>query len=85
MAESSFESSNSIGGAGFVFRLAGGSAAEDGTGRNGRRTGGALLGTGITGGCDGGGGPYAICKVPETDAGCRNRLWCGDTCVIPCD
>ena len=85
LAKSSSESSSSIGGAGFVFRLAGGSAAEDGTGRSGRRTGGALLGIGRTGCCGGGGGPCAGCKVPKTDAGCQNRLCCGDAYVIPYD
>ena len=85
MAESFFESSTSIGGVSFVFRLAGGSAVEDGTSRSGPRTGGALLGARRTGGCGRGGGPCAECKVPKTDAGCWNRLRYGDACVIPCD
>ena len=67
---------------GFVFCFAGGSVAEDGAGRSGRRTGGALLGVGRTGGCSGRWGPCAGCKVPKIDAGCRNRLRCGDACVI---
>ena len=83
--ESSSESFSSIGGVDFVFCFAGGSAAEDGAGRSGRSGGGALLGVGRTGGCGRGGGPCAECKVPKTDAGCRNMLHCGDACVIPCD
>ena len=85
LAESSSESSNLIGGVGFVFRFAGGSAAEDGTGRSDRRTGGILLGTGKIGGCSRGEGPCAGCKVPKIDAGYWNRLRCGDAYVIPCD
>ena len=85
MAESSSESSNSIGGVGFVFRFAGGSAAEDDAGRSGHRTRGALLGNGRIGGCGRGGGPCAGCKVPKIDAGCRNMLRCADACVIPYD
>ena len=85
LAESSSDSSSLIGGVGFVFCLAGGSAAEDGTGRRGCRTGGTLLGAGRARGCGGGGGPCAGCKVSKTNAKCRNRLHCGDDCVIPCD
>ena len=54
---------------GFVFRFAGGLAAEDG-GHSGRGSGGALLGAGRMSGCGGGGGPCARCKVPKTDAEC---------------
>ena len=70
---------------GFVFRFAGGSVAKDGAGRSGRRIGGTLLGVGRISGCGGGGGPCVGCKVPKTDAGCWNRLHCGDACVIPYD
>ena len=53
----------------FIFRFAGGSTTEEGAGRSGHRTGGALLGAGRMSGCGGGGGPCAGCKVPRADAG----------------
>ena len=84
--ESSSESFSSMGGVvSFVFCFAGGSAVEDGAGRSGRGTRGALLGTGRMSNCYGGGGPCAGCKVPKIDAGCRNRLRCSDACVTSCD
>ena len=74
LADSSSDSSSSIGAAvGFVFRLAGGSAA---TSRGSLEAGGALLGTGRAGN---GGGPCGGGKVPKVDTGCRNRLCCGET------
>ena len=46
LVESSSNSSSSIGGAGFVFHLAGGSTTEEGTSCRGRRTEDTLLGAG---------------------------------------
>ena len=86
LADSPSDSSSSIGAVvGFVFRLAGGSSAESETSRGSHRAGGALLGAGRVGSWDGGGGPCSGGRVPKADAGCRNRLCCGDACVIPCD
>ena len=48
LAESSSDSSTTMGGADFVFYLAGGLAAEEGTGRRDRGAGGTLLGAGRT-------------------------------------
>ena len=49
LAESSSDSSSSMGGAGFVFRLAGGLAAEEGTGRRDHGAGATLLDAGRAG------------------------------------
>ena len=70
---SSSDSSSSIGAAlGFVFHLAGGSAT---TNRESFEAGGALLGVGRVGS---GGGPCGGGRDPKADAGCRNRLRCGE-------
>ena len=75
-AESSSDSSSSIGAViGFAFRLAGGSPVEDATSRGSREAGGALLGVGRAGS---GAGPCSGGKVLKADAGCRNRLRCGE-------
>ena len=73
LAESSSNSSSSIGAAvGFVFHLAGGSAA---TSHGSLEPGGALLGAERAGS---GGGPCGGGRVPKADAGCRNMLCCGE-------
>ena len=73
LEESSSDSSSLIGAAvGFVFRLAGGSAT---TSRGSLEVGGALLGAGRA---RSGGGPCGGGRVPKADAGCRNRLHCGE-------
>ena len=73
LADSSSDSSSSIGaGVGFVFRLAGGSAT---TSRGSLEARGALLGAGRAGS---GRGPCGGGRVPKADAGCRNRLCCGE-------
>ena len=73
LADSSSDSSSLIGAAvGFVFRLAGGSSA---TSRGSLEAGGALLGAGRAGS---GGGPCGGGRVLKADAGCRNRLCCGE-------
>ena len=73
LAESSSESSSSIGAAvGFVFHLAKGSAAAN---RGSLEARGALLGVRRAGS---GGGPCGGGKAPKADVGCRNRLRCGE-------
>ena len=73
LAESSSESSSSIGAAvGFVFRLAESSTV---TSRGSLAAGGALLGAGRVGN---GGGPCGGGKAPKADVGCRNKLRCGE-------
>ena len=73
LAESSFDSSSSIGVAiGFVFHLAGGSVA---TSCGSLEAGGALIGA-RSAGSDG--GPCGGGRVLKTDAGCQNRLRCGE-------
>ena len=73
LADSSFDSSSSIGAAvGFVFCLAESSAA---TNRGSLEAGGTLLGTGSVGS---GGDPCRGGRVPKADTGCRNRLHCGE-------
>ena len=73
LADSSSNLSNSIRAAvGFVFRLAGGSAA---TSRGSLEAGGALPGAEKAGS---GGGPCGGGRVPKADAGSRNRLCCGE-------
>ena len=73
LAESSCESSSSIGVVvGFAFRLAEGSATAS---RGSLEAGETLLGIGRA---RSGGGPYRGGKVPKAEAGCRNRLRCGE-------
>ena len=73
LAESSSDSSSSIGAAvGFIFHLAGGSAA---TSRGSLEAGGALLGAGRAGS---GGGPCGEGRVSKADVRCWNRLCCGE-------
>ena len=60
---------------GFVFRLAEGAPAEDATNWGSLEAGDALLGAGRAGS---GGGPCGGGKTPKADAGCRNRLRCGE-------
>ena len=73
LAKSSSDSSSLIGAAiGFIFHLVGGSTA---TSRGSLEAGGALLGAGRAGS---GGDPYSGGRVPKADAGCRNRLRCGE-------
>ena len=78
LADSSSDSSSLIGAAvGFVFRLAGGSVA---TNHGSLEAGAALLGAGRA---ESGGGPCGGGRDPKADAGCRNRLRCGEACVSP--
>ena len=73
LAESSSESSSSFGAAvGFAFRLAEGSVAAS---RGSLEAGETLLGIGRAGS---GGGPCGEGKVPKAEAGCQNRLRCGE-------
>ena len=73
LADSSSESSSSIGAAvGFAFRFEEGPAA---TSRGSLEAGVTLLGAGRAGS---GGGPCGGGKVPKAEAGCRNRLRCGE-------
>ena len=73
LADSSSESSSSIGAAvGFAFCFEDGSAT---TSRGSLEAGVTLLGAGRTGS---GGGPCDGGKVPKAEAGCWNRLRCGE-------
>ena len=73
LAESSSESSSSIGAAvGFAFRLAEGFAAASRGSLEVRKT---LLGIGRA---RSGGGPCGGGKVPKAEAGYQNRLRCGE-------
>ena len=72
LAESSSESSSSIGAAvSFAFRFVEGSAAAN----RSLEAEEALLGAGRAGG---GGGPCSGSKAPKVDAGCWNKLRCGE-------
>ena len=73
LAESSSESSSSIGAAvGFIFHLAEGCAVAN---RGSLEARVALLGAGRAGS---GGGPCGEGKVPKADIGCWNKLRCGE-------
>ena len=73
LADLSFDLFSSIGAVvGFIFRLAGGSAA---TSRGSVEAGGALLGAGRAGS---GGGPCGGGREPKVDVRCLNRLRCGE-------
>ena len=73
LAESSSESSSSIGAAvDFAFRFAEGSAAAN---HGSLEAGDALLGAGRVGS---GGGPCGGGKAPKANVGCQNRLRCGE-------
>ena len=75
-AESSSDSSSLIGAVvSFAFHLARGSFAEDETSRGSREAGSALLGARRAGS---GGGPCGGGKVPKANAGCQNKLCCGE-------
>ena len=78
LVESSSESSSSIGAAvGFAFYLAEGSATAS---RGSLEAGETLLGIRRVGS---GGGPCGGGKVPKGEAGCRNRLRCGEAWLSP--
>ena len=73
LADSFSESFSSIGVAvGFAFRFEEGSTA---TSRRSLEAGVTLLGAGRAGS---GGGPCGGGKVPKAEAGCWNRLRCGE-------
>ena len=78
LAESSSESSSSIGAiVSFAFCLAEGSVAAS---RGSLEAGETLLGIGRAGS---GGGPCGGGKVPKAEAGCKNRLRCGEAWLSP--
>ena len=73
LADSSSESSSSIGAAvGFAFRFEEDPAA---TSRGSLEAGVTLPGAGRA---ESGGGPYGGGKVPKAEAGCQNKLRCGE-------
>ena len=78
LAESSSESSNSIGVAvGFAFRLAEGFAAAS---RGSLEAGDTLLGIGMAGSD---GGPCDEGKIPKAEARCQNKLQSGEAWLSP--